>query len=81
MKESEIIASQITGDLKKNMKPVSDVCKEMHMSPATWTRRLQDPYSFTAKELRILLTYITLDTFKLIIPNKKLEKVNADDNG
>lgn len=74
MKESEIIASQITGDLKKNRKPVSDVCKEMHMSPATWMRRLQDPGTFTADELRILLTYITLDTFKLIIPNKKLKE-------
>ena len=73
MKESEIIASQITGDLKKNMKPVSDVCKEMHMSPATWTRRLQDPSSFTAYELAILLKYISMDTFRLIIPNKKLK--------
>lgn len=43
------------------------------MSPATWARRMQDPYSFTAKELRILLTYISLDTFRLIIPNKKLK--------
>lgn len=73
MKGSEIIASQITGDLKKNMKPVSDVCKEMHMSPATWMRRLQDPSSFTAYELAILLKYISMDTFRLIIPSKKLK--------
>lgn len=73
MKSSEIIAAQIRGDLQKNRKPVLDVCREIGMSPATWSRRMQDPYSFTAKELRILLTYISLDTFRLIIPNKKLK--------
>ncbi len=76
-----IIEAQIKGDLIKNRKPVSDMCKEMHMSPATWKRRLQDPSSFTAYELAILLKYISMDTFRLIIPNKKLKKVNADDNG
>jgi lambda repressor-like predicted transcriptional regulator len=73
MKSSEVIANQICGELKKNGKPVSDLCKEIGMSSATWARRMQDPYSFTAKELRILLTYISLDTFRLIIPNKKLK--------
>ena len=73
MKSSEVIANQICGELKKSGKPFSDLWKEMGMSHATWARRMQDPYSFTAKELRILLTYISLDTFRLIIPNKKLK--------
>lgn len=68
-----IIETQIKGDLVKNRKPISDMCNEMHMSPATWSRRLKDPGTFTAYELAILLTYISLDTFRLIIPNKKLK--------
>lgn len=73
MKGSEIIAAEITADLDRKRKLVSDVCKEMHMSPATWARRLKNPGTFTADELRILLTYISLDTFYLIVPNKKLK--------
>lgn len=76
MKSSEVIADQICGELRKNGKPIADLWKEMGMSHATWARRMQDPYSFTAKELRILLKYISLETFKLIIPNlnKKLKE-------
>lgn len=73
MKGQEIIASQIRSDLQERRKLVKDLLIEMRMSYATWTRRLQDPYSFTAYELAILLKYISLDTFRLIVPNKKLK--------
>ena len=58
---------------QKRRKQVKDLLIEMSMSHSTWTRRLQDPSSFTAYELAILLKYISVDTFRLIIPNKKLK--------
>ena len=58
---------------QKRRKRVKDLLIEMSMSHSTWTRRLQDPSSFTAYELAILLKYISVDTFRLIIPNKKLK--------
>lgn len=73
MKGQEIIAAQIRSDLQKRRKQVKDLLIEMSMSHSTWTRRLQDPSSFTAYELAILLKYISLDTFRLIIPSKKLK--------
>lgn len=69
-----IIAASIRGDLASVRKPITDVCEEMDMSPMTWSRRMKDPYSFTARELRVLHKYIKTDTFHLIIPKERREQ-------
>ena len=66
-----IIKKCIYGDLMRTDTPTTLVCKAMHISLRTFYNRMDDPDTFTARELRILGKYVDAETIDLIIGRSK----------
>ena len=69
-KRIQDINDYVYGELHKNHTSTEIVSRVMGISLRTFYNRMEDPDTFTARELRILGKYVDAETIDLIIGRK-----------